>query len=303
MLLAPSIHAQELSSSIAPSEYEVVARPGSTVRVPVTITNNADPMILRSRAYHVTISNTRGDYQLVPYYSDSPQLPVITTSSKEYGLDTPFLLDSREALEFDIILELPSDMREQDYIFAIVSESETSQGFSDLNRIQVQGGVGSLIYVSVSSDGLIKEQGTITQFDLQAPYSFRIAGKRYAFFDSLQEIPLVLRIGNTGPHLIHASGTLILNSSLTKEPLSIKLPETRVFAGTDRAIITEPIHLGYVDLFSIESYISIGGNPPGKPQMVYGVVFPFISVLLVGAIFITGSVMYILIKYVKKTRT
>src|SRR3989338_3635612 len=72
LFIHPVAHASQFSFSQSPQSHEVVAKPGSTVVLPFTLTNVGDPSVMELHVYVVTIEDTTGAYGIVPYYSDNP---------------------------------------------------------------------------------------------------------------------------------------------------------------------------------------------------------------------------------------
>lgn len=231
-----TVNAQPFSFTLQPAYNQVIARPGSSAILPYTLTNTGDPTVVTLKVYFLSMKDSTGSYELIPYNSDIPNLPQFTTSDSALNLNEPFLIASQEAIEFDLIMTTAAETEERDYYFTFVVESEPSEGFEDTSRIILQSGIGSNIYLSVSTSGSIQSAGEITQFTVQPQYTFRFGNHEIALFDSYQPVPLLLTVANKGERIFQTSGTITVERALQRESLVISIPKQHILANSQRLI-------------------------------------------------------------------
>ncbi|MBP9691260.1 hypothetical protein KBD81_04240 [Candidatus Woesebacteria bacterium] len=311
LILAPSAHAQSLAISLAPHEYEVTSKPGNEITLPYTFTNTGDPTVFRVGTYLVTTDPSDGKYQLVPYYSDNPMMPTFSTSSETFPLDEPFLLSSNEAAEFDIVISVGEKMNERDYYFAVVVESEPAEGFEDANRVLLQGGAGSMIYLTVTSNAVLENEASVTIFDVKGCHEIAFFESIYHLCDSFSEIPVVLHVGNTGRNAVTVNGSILSRTLWGTDPETILLPKTRVLSESTRLLQAPSdrknhnenestrIKAGFLNKLVLEEYLIIGTTPADSPQRINILVFPITASIIGVVIIMVAASFFLLIKYVR----
>lgn len=299
-------HAQELSTTVAPQQYEIVAKPGSTVSLPYTVTNIGDPTIYTVHVYNISSDPTTSDYSFTEIDASSDLQ--IRTSSSSFQIGTPLLLTSDEAVEFDIVISVPESRFKDEYLLAVIAESDPPDGFEDSNRILLQGGTGSRVVLAVTENGEREQRGEMRLFSALTDYSISFAGRNFLLQDSNRPVPLVLRIGNIGKHSFLASGKILVKPQWG-EGSSVELPSQRVFAKSERLLsaedtITETTTLPgrFINIMQLQAYISAGSQSL-EPVMIDIVVFPFTISLVSGGICMMLVLTYLLMRYVKKSRS
>ena len=229
LFLVRPVYAAQFAFSQSPQAHEVIARPGATVILPFTLTNVGDPTVMELRVYTVLVKDSQGSYALIPHYSDNPNSPEFYLNDSTHLLSEPFFINTSEAIEYEVAIHIPEGIREGDYYFAVVGQSAQNKGFVDTSTMFFQGGVGSMVYLTVSSDGVLHQSGSITQFDVQSKHIFTWHNKKYHVFDSFKNIPFVLSIANAGSNLFKAAGTISIRP---------------IFLGTDAQLLsTDPTYV------------------------------------------------------------
>jgi len=328
ILISPQItHAQSqsFSFSLTPSEVEVISSRDRTVPLSYVLTNTGDPTVITVKAYRLIVADSQGDYQLVPYDDSLIDFPRLTTSASVPGavpdensifLGKPLLMNAQEAIEFELLVEIESNISERDFYIALVAESVPSSGFSDTNNVFLQGGVGSLVYISVAEGGMRTQKGSIALFDVKSPFSLSWGKTQYRLFDSFQKVPLVVRIANQGDRVFRSSGQLLVTHLGAPQPQSIELQEASILAGSQRNLIAtakesypiqkkdETILLpgSFAGITTIHSYVRIGDKSSQETASLSYITFPFRATLVaLGAICISALGL-LLIKYVKRVK-
>jgi len=204
-----STHAQAFSLSQSPEYYYVVARPGSSLTLPFTLTNSGDPIALKLVSYQMTTTGSNEGFELSEINLESELLPEVKLVSE------PFLAKTAEIFSYNAEITVPEMVAIGDFYFAVMAESEPNQGFENVSTLNIKGRIGSVIFMTVTLDGALDQKGSIALFDTQIP-SVSIFGKPLKFIDSYKKIPLILTVVNKGENVFQAQGTISIKSNSKK---------------------------------------------------------------------------------------
>lgn len=290
LILVPqlqNVQAQQFAFSLQPAQNHVIAKPGASMVLPYKLTNTGDPTVVKLQPYILTVKDSTGSYELIPYHSDIPNFPQFGTSDAALKLGEPFLISSQEAIEFDVIIVTNENIEERDYYFTFVAELDPTEGFKDTSRIILQSGIGSNIYLSITKDGSIQSTGEITQFNVQPQYNFNVRNHKIALFDSFQPVPIFLTVVNKGQRILQTSGSVSIRSSMSSETTVIPISEQFVLANSQRLIagknegilssddnsVTLPGT--FIGAYSAQLAIHIGNTSEQEIITVHYYVFPF----------------------------
>ena len=290
-LLTPqisSVYAQQFGISLKPVQSHVIAKPGSTITLPFTLTNTGDPIVVKLQPYLLSVKDSTGSYELIPYNSDIPDFPQFTTSDSALRIGEPFLISSQEAIEFDVIIVTNENIEEGDYYFTFVVESDPTEGFEDTSHIMLQSGIGSNIYLSVSKDGKLQSSGEITQFNVQPQFTFRFRNQQLAFFDSYQPIPILVTVANKGKRILQVSGSISVRSLTSSTATVIPVTEQYVLANSQRLLsgtsnediqtsdtTTAIIPGAFIGTYTAHASLQIGNDPQQQNVSIQYYIFPF----------------------------
>ncbi len=285
--LIQNVQAQQFSFSLQPAQNHVIAKPGTTMVLPYKLTNTGDPIVVKLQPYILTVKDSTGSYELIPYHSDIPNFPQFNTSDAALKLGEPFLISSQEAIEFDLIVITNENIEEKDYYFTFVAELEPTEGFEDTSRIILQSGLGSNIYLSITKDGNIQNTGEVTQFNVQPQYSFHVGNRKIALFDSFQPIPISLTVANKGQRILQTSGSVSVHSSMSSETIVIPISEQYILANSQRLIAgsgnegilssddnTAILPGRFIGAYSAQLALQIGDDSEQQIATVHYYVFP-----------------------------
>src|SRR3989338_3937484 len=126
-----TVHASQFSFSQSPQSHEVMAKPGSTVILPYTLTNVGDPSVMELQIYALSVKDSEGSYDSIPYYSDNPEKIQFYLNNSLHSLQEPFFMNTSEAITYEIAVQVPENIKEGDYYFAVVGQTEQNKGFVD----------------------------------------------------------------------------------------------------------------------------------------------------------------------------
>ncbi|MDP4011428.1 MAG: hypothetical protein Q8P72_04340 [Candidatus Roizmanbacteria bacterium] len=301
LLFIPRIvHASQFSFSQSPQSHEVIAKPESTVVLPFTLTNVGDPSVMELHIYAVNIEDSTGAYGIIPYYSDNPQAIQFSLHNSTHLLSEPFFIHTSEAIAYEVAILVPDGVKSGDYYFAVVGQAEQNDGYVDASTLSIQGGVGSLIYLTVSTDGTLDQAGSISQFGVQSNYSMHLREVEYQLFDSFQEIPFILQITNTGANLFRASGTISIRPRFFGSGSKlISIDPSYVLSESGKTLLSSEsrdrnnsarIQAPFIGIYSAQAAVNIGSSGRTQVANVSYLVFPFMYILyLVGAVLFTAT--------------
>lgn len=290
-ITAPALYAQSFSMSLNPEKHEVISKRGQIITLPYSLTNLGDPQLLLLKIYLLSQTNST-HYELFPYEKITPKVQFAVVNAA-MELNKPFLMNGKSTVLFDVEVTIPEATPIQDYYFTFVAESEALKGAEGTSSIQLEGGVGSNILVTVTDSGQVDRSAQITRFDIPSSRSTTIRGEKYYFVNSSQAIPFALTIKNIGKNYIKASGSI--NSAAA---VPIKLPETTILSGSQKVISSTKTELFPSKIFGLEKIIAT--IQVGNSQIIYGaaniIVLPVKTLIAVGIILIVGLAAYFFIK-------
>ena len=304
------VHASQFSFSQSPQSHEVMAQPGKTVILPYTLTNVGDPSVMELQIYALSVKDSQGSYEIIPHYSDNLEKIQFYLSNSQHTLQEPFFMNTSEAITYEIAIHIPENVREGDYYFVVVGQTEQNEGYVDTSTIFLQGGVGSIIYLSVSSDGSLNQAGNITQFGVQSNHSIIWKNTEYRVFDSFADIPIVLSVVNSGMNYFQAIGTISVRPTLFESgSLVIDLVPTHLLSDSSKIILstkslnksnTATIRAPLIGVFTAQAVVAMGTSANTQISNVSYVVFPFTYILyVVGTVLFTATGMV----FVKRMRS
>src|SRR5690606_33314975 len=159
----------------------------------------------------------------------------------------------------------------------------------DTSRIILQGGIGSPIYLSVTSNAWLEEKGEVSLFDVKSDYSFQIGQRNIAVLDSFHPIPIVLTVSNTGNRIIQPSGQIIVRQNYTSRTETVTLPKQYVLTGSQRILKGSPgdesvdqqtgttviLPGQFMGVFKAEAFVNIAKSTTQQKKEIYFLIFPF----------------------------
>jgi len=300
--VAQPVHAVQFSFSQSPQEYQVIAKPEATVVLPFTLTNISDPTVMKLQVYALSIQDSQGSYKLIPDYSDNPNSIHFDLNNSLHTLDEPFFMNTSEAIEYEIAVHIPKNIKEGDYYYAIVGQTEQNSGYVDTNTIFFQGGIGSIIYLTVNTKGVLSQSGNIAQFGVQSKHSITWRNKEYKLFDSFEYVPFVLSIANTGANVLQAEGSISIRPQfLRSDSRLIIIDSTYVLSETNKTLIssksldrnnTAMVRAPFLGVFTAQAVVRIDSTANTLLADILYIVFPFTYVVYgVGMFLIIATIM------------
>ncbi|OGK14119.1 hypothetical protein A3A93_00125 [Candidatus Roizmanbacteria bacterium RIFCSPLOWO2_01_FULL_38_12] len=234
-----NIYGRELDLEITPSTYEITTQQNKEITLPYTIVNNGDPDVYSFQVFHLFPNLQQEQSTLAPRLEGDSEIK-FRIDSQSYSLDKPFFLSTDQQLEFDLLIDIPTDIEEQDYYFTFVMQSASKSQFTQDTAALLQGGVGSNIYITVSEDGTRNIDSNISLFEIPSKLAFSFKGERFAIVDSGKPVPIILELTNSGDNYQDASGTITFTNTFSpfkkENRPKITIPKSFILAGSKRLL-------------------------------------------------------------------
>lgn len=209
-----AVHAQEVQLGITPLKYSLIAKPGASISLPFTLTNYADATLVTHQIVRVEKTDSLGNYTLLPL-EETNQHPQF---SLEELSDEPFLLLAKEKFTTLATITVPSETKEGDYYYALVLQTQYSQGFETTSSIQMSGGIALPVFITVSNTGSVKYKLSEPSIHLDDTFHLPFVSKDIFFLDSRHAIKGEIIIENTGNNMAEITPSLLFDNK--KLPLA-----------------------------------------------------------------------------------
>lgn len=209
-----AVRAQEVQLGITPLKYSLIAKPGTSISLPFTLTNYADATLVTHKIVRVEKTDSLGNYTLLPL-EETDQHPQF---SLEELSGEPFLLLAKEKFTSLVTLTVPSETKESDYYYALVLQTQHSQGFETTSSIQMSGGIALPVFITVSKTGSIKYKISQPHIYLDDTFHLPFVSKDIFFLDSRHTIKGEIIIENTGNNMADITPFLLFGNK--KVPLA-----------------------------------------------------------------------------------
>ncbi len=236
------IRAQGASLSIWPPILTIMSQPGKTITQVYKIQNNGDPVILNSLILPFVASGENGNISLI----DCQKVEVISCESLSWfsfqnanlALNQAFFLGSGKTQEVVLKISIPDYAAEGDYYHTLLFTTQASSAYEP-NRSRTSLTIGSNILITISKDGNPVRTIKPIEFSAHQVFSFGFFRFSLPIFDSFAQIPVKLRVQNTGQAFTAVSGQISLTGFPGLKSL-YQLPSQNILAGTTRLLTASP---------------------------------------------------------------
>lgn len=279
-----SVHAQSTSVSLRPALQVVYAKPGTSVQIPIVITNTDSPTSYAFQAVRLIPKGTRGDLEPILKLPDG-----ITMSFPEK--EAQFLGIGAEKKTM-LTITIDKTVAPQDYYIGFMLESVGKKHSEGKSSIAIAIQPISTVLLTITNTGVLQNSGFINSFTVANNSNVR-------FFDSHDEIPVDLIVGNSGNNWTYVSGTLTASDSFGNQE-QFSVPKQRVLANSKRlarsdhtndpyhSLILDGFHIGK---YAVKTHLVFEGKSGSQTRITTFVSFPFkLTALLLGLFIIAGVV-------------
>jgi len=231
--LSTTANAEKLHVSVYPPQVEIVIKPGKSLLQAIDLKNNGDTMVFSTSILSFEPSDDQGGR----VFKDKAEGPLrFSLENSQMGLGDKFVLKSREKTQALLKIRAVENAPEGDYYYTLffVADPPVTQTTAGLGRSYI----GANILVSVTNSGNMPIEGKIAQLQVIPRYSLSLFGKTFTIVESNDEVPVVVKIANTGQFMVTPQVTLKLVSSLGKSETK-KLFPANVLKNSQRLMVQE----------------------------------------------------------------
>lgn len=199
------VDAQSLSVQIDPAFHQVIAEPGQSLTINHEFTNLGDPNVYSFQVYRVTGHDRYGNVALA-LRADTP-IRIELEQDGEPIRDAQ-LLTSSQRTTIQSRITIPAGIEPGEYAFALVGRREAQPSPEGAITTRLNGGVGALMLLTVSSTTEERPEAQISEFQIGSPFTVSLFGFDLQLYDINQPIPISLVIENTGSHHLIPRGSI-----------------------------------------------------------------------------------------------
>ncbi len=209
--------AQGLSLSLSPPILEVMIKPGKSITQAYKITNDGEPVVVTAKIGEFNEAGITDD----PKFIRDEWINLLNT---DIAFDRPFLLNPKEERQLILRINPPIGTAEKDYYRVIFLSTATNPNLES-SQTSVSQTLGSPLFITVTSTGLLAKGAQITKFQLPE------------VIDSFDTLSIDIDIKNTGNTFFHPVGKINLTGQIGRGSYNI-VPNI-ILAGQTRRIFTE----------------------------------------------------------------
>lgn len=265
-LVAPS-YAQQVNLSMDPPIVQVKIKPGKTIIIGYTVSNNGDPTNLQFLVRPFTPQGQLGSLTVSPQLEGPVQFNL---ENADLPLEKPFFFPSKTKKQAVLRIHIPPGIPDGDYYYLVLAETVPAFSVAGQSTGIASASIGSPLLVSITESGLTEIKATIAEFSFKPDYVLTIGKNTVRIVDSSHTLPIVLSVRNMGKNLIQPAGSIIDSNGKNKNiytiiPQNILSNSQRVLKAfsdggldkTDSTIVLSSLSLGN---HRITAEISFGEN-------------------------------------------
>ncbi len=204
LLLIIPVHvgAQEINLGLSPQKSTLIAKPGTTISIPYTLSNYGDATLTTMYIMTLESADSVGNYTVLPRAETSVQPDFTFTES----VDSPFLLLAKEQFSGTLVIDIPSDIKEGDYYYVLAAKTQSSQGFETSSTIKINGAIAIPIFITVSQSGITQSKLGPPVLQLEKAFTLPFFPS-LLFMDSKNPIEGSVLVENQGKNRTTLTGT------------------------------------------------------------------------------------------------
>lgn len=308
-----AVYAQEVVTSVNPSFQHVYSKPGKTIYTNLTFTTQGDPQVFTLKIYALSDPDEEGGFTIG---TTNPSGITIRSNDPYIRLDEPFLSPSRREETIPLRIDIPDTVPDGEYAFLIASESQQQPLRQGTVTSKIEGGAGSIIFVTVTKTGVDIKDVQPVLFEAVPDYIFSFFSSKLKIANSGSAIPISFFIRNSGTYNVIPNGELRIKNTVTgKEDIQQLVPvyiypaTTRLMKATgfDSELCTESfstyqcaqdytyiVQAPLFGFYHISSVVQYGENAPVQYTSDYVAVLPVYPLIgiLIALTAVVGFVIY-----------
>jgi len=241
------IYAQEIGISQEPSYLEILAQPGRTISEKIIVGNTGD-----TQAFMTSIHNFTPNSPVANYEAELTGPIRFNLKNKDIQFNKPYFVKEKTGKELALEIRIPDNTPDGDYYYTITTTHETGRLPEGITSVSHKVHLNSMILLTVSSQGLVEQNGSIAEFRINSDKKF---------FQTKDDIPFKLIINNNGKNLIKTHGYLhIQGPGVNKR---VPLVTDNVLAASQRQLVTsagDKIDGFFIGRYTIDVFVDTGSN-------------------------------------------
>ena len=228
-----SAFAEEINLSLSPSRIEVIALPGESVQVPLSLTNKG------SQTQSLSILFKPIDFAA----KQSKMFPFTLTKDEETLGD---FIDVRpdETVELLLVAQIPKDAASTDHYTTLLFQTRNKGTVSPQQTASyIEAGVGTYILLSIEKEGEKDRGVTIEEFQTNR------------FVNTNDPLAFTLEVKNEGKHFAKATGRIDLVDPFNNLISTVTIPVSTILAASSKNLTHETERISPKGLFG--KYVAI----------------------------------------------
>jgi len=189
--------AQRVEVELVPPQVQILLKPGVSLLKAFNFKNLGDPGVF---SFHLVSFKPRGDEGGVEFLEKAEGPIRFSLENADKQLGQKFFLDSRSTVQALLRVRAIDNAPEGDYYYTLFLVSEPSINQSTASRSSAM--VGANILISVTNTGLTPSSIKVAQLQIIPRYRLRLFGKTFLIVEPNDEVPVVLKLANTGRFLV-----------------------------------------------------------------------------------------------------
>lgn len=210
--IPPSAYAQSFSLSISPPLTHIISKPGNSITIPFSLTNDGDSTVVQIISAPFVPGDQHGNVISVDCRLNKIKsciaLEWLSLGEKQIGV--PFFVKGKSFQRFETTIRIPPKTAPGDYFVSLIFSAEAPKNKDD-SSTQIIGKIVSNTIISISEDGLIPKQAEFAQLELGGQ-KISFGPHTFVLVDSFDTPSLKIALTNTSIYSFEAEGAVYLSS-------------------------------------------------------------------------------------------
>lgn len=307
-IIPNKIFASQIDIEIYPSVYEIVTYSPSQVELSYKVVNHGDPAYFRLLPYLVKFADDNSDYELLDYPKGDPKFPEIYLETEKLSLNKTFLIEAKSTFTIPLSLSFSEETEERDFYISFILESAANENFTDENKLYTTAGVGSMLYITVKNQGTLDQNIENVLFDVKGK-DIKIGKKKYKIFNSYSEIPVILKMKNSGENYTKVNGEINLYSKIKNNNKMYAISENTIPAKSEKILSTDmnespletvKMQSNFFNLYSLSADLSDSSGDEVRLPDINILILPISGSIALLSSFLFIALVYLVSKKIKK---
>lgn len=200
-----SVSAQQVKLTVIPPQVQILMKSSVSLIKAFNFENLGDPGIFSLRVVSFVSSGDQGNLKLL----DKAEGPLrFSLENSNLNLGDRFFLKGGQLFQAILKIRAVANAPEGDYYYTLLMISEPPVKQTSVGRGSAI--LGANILISVTNSGFTPSNVQIAQFQIIPRYRFKLFGKTFLIVEPFDEVPVILKLANTGNYLVAPQATINL---------------------------------------------------------------------------------------------